>query len=489
MDKTIKVNLGGILFQLDEDAYKMLKDYLQAIDMRLKNTPGGIETLEDIESRIAEIFQSQKNLAGIITKENVSAMIAIIGQPEDFDNSAGAGGDAFSFAQKDKRLQRNLSDSIIGGVCGGIGTYLNIDPVLIRIAFIIFTLFFGIGLLIYAALWIALPAAGVPDRKRMETGMTGFYGQHQKKDSKEGEYRHSSSEPQYRGSSPAGNALNEIFRALGKVVFVILRVLLIILGIALVLAGFLSIIAFVMVIFFKFPASVTADNIGLNVFYLKDFVNLIVDPSVTPWILILAFLIVALPMLALIYWGVKSIFWFRAKDGIFSLAGFLIWIAAIAVLAMILFNEGVSFSQTGKSVRDITRQAPDTLHVLSGQKISDLRSSNYLSLPGEDMNIYFDDYYKELNITPDFDIWQSEDKNASLEIRRRSTGRTRSAAIDKANELVYNYSFSGDSLMLDEYFTVPSGKKWSFDNIEVDLSVPDGTVIHFDEPSGALWHQ
>ncbi len=87
MDKTIKVNLGGILFQLDEDAYKMLKDYLQAIDVRLKNTPGGIETLEDIESRIAEIFQSQKKNAGIITKENVSAMITIIGQPEDFDNT------------------------------------------------------------------------------------------------------------------------------------------------------------------------------------------------------------------------------------------------------------------------------------------------------------------------------------------------------------------------------------------------------------------
>ncbi len=51
------------------------------------------------------------------------------------------------------------------------------------------------------------------------------------------------------------------------------------------------------------------------------------------------------------YWGVKSIFWFQGRDGIFSLAGFLIWIAAIAVLAMILFNEGVSFSQTGKSVR------------------------------------------------------------------------------------------------------------------------------------------
>ena len=56
MDKTIKINLGGTLFQIDEEAYKILRRYLQDIDDRLKNTPGGAETIEDIESRIAEIF-------------------------------------------------------------------------------------------------------------------------------------------------------------------------------------------------------------------------------------------------------------------------------------------------------------------------------------------------------------------------------------------------------------------------------------------------
>jgi phage shock protein PspC (stress-responsive transcriptional regulator) len=491
MDKTIKVNLGGILFQLEEDAYKILRDYLQAIDLRLKNMPGGNETLEDIESRIAEIFQLQKNLAGVITKENVTAMIAMIGQPEDFDNSSDIGSEGFNNTQATRRLQRNPTDSIIGGVCGGIGAYFNLDPVLIRIAFIIFTFFFGIGVLVYIALWIALPGARVPDQKRREPGMSGYPGQSGKKYPKEGEYRYyySSPETQYRGSSPAGNAVNEIFRALGKAFFVILRLMLIILGVALVLAGFLAILAFVMVFFFKFPAFVSGDNIGVNAFYLKDLINLIVDPSVTPWILALAFLVVALPMLALIYWGVKSIFWFRARDGIFSLAGFLIWIASIAVLAMILLNEGVSFSRTGKSVRNLTLQAPDTLNVLSGRKISELSSVNRLSLPGEDLNIYFDDEYKKLKISANFDIELSEDNNAGLEVMRRSTGRTRSEAIDKANELVYNFTFSDDSVILDEYFSVPQDKKWSFDNITIRLSIPDGTVIHFDDPSGALWHQ
>ena len=75
MDKTININIAGTLFQIDEEAFRILRDYLQAINNRFRNVQGGNETIEDIESRIAEIFQSQKGLAGVITKENVEAMI------------------------------------------------------------------------------------------------------------------------------------------------------------------------------------------------------------------------------------------------------------------------------------------------------------------------------------------------------------------------------------------------------------------------------
>jgi len=88
MNKTIKINLGGTLFQIDEEAYQILRRYLQDINDKLKNTPGGSETIEDIELRIAEIFQSQGTAAGVISRENVDSMISIIGKPEDFDTSS-----------------------------------------------------------------------------------------------------------------------------------------------------------------------------------------------------------------------------------------------------------------------------------------------------------------------------------------------------------------------------------------------------------------
>ena len=116
MDKTININLGGILFQVDEEAFRILRDYLQAINNRFAHLQGGHETIEDIESRIAEIFQSQKGSAGAVTKENVESMIGIIGKPEDFDQGwpeqAGP-----SFSSQKKRMFRNPEDKILTRIC------------------------------------------------------------------------------------------------------------------------------------------------------------------------------------------------------------------------------------------------------------------------------------------------------------------------------------------------------------------------------------
>jgi phage shock protein PspC (stress-responsive transcriptional regulator) len=216
MEKTINIDLGGTLFQIDEEAYRILREYLQSITLKFKNVPGGNETINDIESRIAEIFQSQKFTAGVINKENVEAMISIIGKPEDFDQD-GNGEPVHGYTSYQRRkMYRNPDDKIIGGICGGIGTYLNTDPVWFRILFILFALTFGIGFLVYLALWIALPSAATESQKKEMYGSSynlAISGGKEKKP--------------YTATTDVGNAFNEVFRAIGKVLFVIVRIILI----------------------------------------------------------------------------------------------------------------------------------------------------------------------------------------------------------------------------------------------------------------------
>ncbi len=479
MDKTININLGGALFQIDEEAFRILRDYLQAITNRFGNTQGGHETIDDIESRIAEIFQSQKGLAGVVTKENVETMITIIGKPEDFGEGDPETTSSYYTTRK-RRMYRNPDDTIAGGVCSGLAAYLDTDTVIFRILFVLFSLFFGVGLLIYLALWIALPVARTDSQKRDLYG-DSYHKSINKKNAA------GSSVPNFNSSSGIANALNEVFRAVGKVLYVILRIILIMIGVSFVVTGFLSIFSYVMV--FIYPGIFSFDTHGLNLVDIPHFLRYVVNPSYVPWIMILTTLTIVLPLTALIYWGVKMIFWFKARDGVISLAAFVVWVMAVSALAIIGFNEGVNFAHTAKdSSGSVMQHNPDTLYIVSDKKVADLKYENVISIPHDEYSVFINDDRKELYIRPFLDIERSDDNKTQIEIKKRSAGRTQMDAMKKAEELIYNYKFSGDSLIIDEYFTLPSGRKWSADEVSLSLDIPSGTIIKFYKSSKMFVH-
>lgn len=476
MDKTIKINLGGILFQIDEEAYKMLRDYLQAIDRKFRNVQGGSETIEDIEFRIAEIFQSQKGTAGVISRENVEAVISVIGSPGDFDTEGEAAASS-SYDSGPKKLFRNPDDSIIGGVCGGIGAYADTDPVWFRLLFIVSALIFGIGFLVYLALWIALPSANTPSMKREMYGSSRSSFR-----SQDGELA-----PRYQTTSRIGNAFNEVFKAVGKVLFIIVRVLLIILGTSLVLTGFMAILSFIMIFVFEYPGAFSTNIAGADISYLPDFLDYVVSAAAAPWIRGLITLIVIIPFLAMVYGGIRLIFWFRARDGYIWLIALLVWVLSMAALSIIMFNEGVGFAESEKVTgTEYFVGTPDTLYITAGKKISELNAGNEISLPDDDYRVLIDDDKKEIYIRSQLDIRKDEENEANIQITRRSSGRNRLDAIENAERIQYHYMMDGKRLILDEYFSIPTDSKWSFDELHVLVCVPEGTVIYMDRTTESL---
>jgi len=489
MDKTININIAGTMFQIDEEAFRILRDYLNSINNRFKNVQGGHETVEDIETRIAEIFQSQKGIAGVISKENVESMITIIGKPEDFDPDESVT-ERPTYNYTRKRMYRNPDDTIIGGVCSGIGAYLNIDPVLFRILFVLFAIF-GIGFFVYIVMWIALPLARTDSQKRE---MYGNAYHSASKGFTDGTGRSDSSAPLYNSgyynSSGIGNAFNEIFRAIGKVCWVIFRVFMIIFGIFFVITGFLLAVSTIMILVFRFPAVFSPDGIDMQVTYLQDFMGYVVSPASAPWIIGLAAVVFILPMLALIYWGVKMIFWFSAKDGIWSLGAFVLWAMATAALVMILFNEGISFAETGRSTtQTVLSEKPDTLYIVANRNADAMNFEKQFSVPDEDYTIFMNDSLHQLWIPARLNLNIVRDGMAKVEINRKSSARSRSEAVRKAESILYNHSVNNDTIFLDEYFTLPSGSRWTADFLTVKLFVHENTVLHFDNASENLFRE
>ncbi len=160
-----------------------------------------------------------------------------------------------------------------------------------------------------------------------------------------------------------------------------------------------------------------------------------------------------------------------------------------AALSIILFNEGISYVETARSTTsDYFETTPDTLYIVSGARLSEIKYDNEISIPHEEYEIFISDEKKELYIRTFIDIDRSEENTVSLEIYRRSAGRNRNDALRKAEELIYNYRISGDSLIIDEFSRIPPGRKWSFDEVWLRVYAPEGTVIIMDRITENLYH-
>jgi phage shock protein PspC (stress-responsive transcriptional regulator) len=174
MKKVININFQGRVIPIEETAYELLKQYVESLRIYFAKEEGRDEIINDIEGRIAELF-SERLKSGVtcITDDDVNAVMASIGRPADFEaeegetssgTSANTSGSQYvppvqsPVMSGRQRLYRNADDKILAGVCSGLANYLGIDPVIMRIVFVVF---FGVLFWVYIMLWIIVPSKSV----------------------------------------------------------------------------------------------------------------------------------------------------------------------------------------------------------------------------------------------------------------------------------------------------------------------------------------
>ncbi|HKH60864.1 MAG TPA: PspC domain-containing protein [Flavitalea sp.] len=180
MKKVININFQGRVIPIEETAYELLKQYIESLRRYFINEEGRDEIINDIESRIAELFSERlKKGVTCITDEDVNIVITGMGRPEDFDaqeaetiasTTSAQGGKTYTQQESQGgytyttsspgrgKLYRNADDKILGGVCSGLANYLGIDPVIMRIVFVVLI---GALFWVYILLWIIVPSKSV----------------------------------------------------------------------------------------------------------------------------------------------------------------------------------------------------------------------------------------------------------------------------------------------------------------------------------------
>ena len=176
MNKTVNINLAGIFFHIDEDAYLKLQRYLEAIKRSFTDSQGREEIIADIEARISELFtERMKTDRQVISNKEVEEVITIMGQPEDYlvDDEIfedEPNNKHYSNTSKSKKLYRDTDNSYIGGVSAGLAHYFGIDAIWIRLIWILLIFGAGTGVFLYILLWILIPEAKTTAEKLTMTG-------------------------------------------------------------------------------------------------------------------------------------------------------------------------------------------------------------------------------------------------------------------------------------------------------------------------------
>ncbi|HMG81981.1 MAG TPA: PspC domain-containing protein [Ferruginibacter sp.] len=175
MKQVININFHGHVVPIEVSAFDLLKQYTESLSRYFANEEGKEEIINDIESRIGELFQERlKAGSACITDNDVNAIIKSMGRPEEFEDQAPASDQSTAYtkpASMHKRLYRDENDKVLGGVCSGLANYFGIDPIIMRVAFLLVMFAFGTGLLAYIILWVVTPSSSTSEiggaRKRL----------------------------------------------------------------------------------------------------------------------------------------------------------------------------------------------------------------------------------------------------------------------------------------------------------------------------------
>jgi phage shock protein PspC (stress-responsive transcriptional regulator) len=276
MKKTININLAGFVFYIDEDAYETLQKYLNNIRTYLGNTEGREEIIDDIESRIAELFSEKQKQ--VITLTEVNEVIEVMGQPEDYMSEEEP--EEKTAGQSNKRLYRDPDSTVLGGVCSGVGHYLNIDAVWIRLIFLAMV-WSGVSILFYFILWAIIPKAETTAQKLEMKGKAATFSniedyvrkgyENVKDDFKNVDFK-GAGEKAKQGASGffafLGELISKLFSALGKLLSLIANILGKLLGVIILITT----VALIIVLTVSFIIGSFIDiNIGNDLLVLPGF--------------------------------------------------------------------------------------------------------------------------------------------------------------------------------------------------------------------------
>ncbi len=481
MNKTVNINLAGIFFHIDEDAYAKLQHYIDAIRRSLANTQGQDEIIADIEARIAELFAEKiKNERQVISNKEVDEIITIMGQPEDYmvDEEIFEDQPHYSHSHTSgKQWFRDTEHSYIGGVSSGLGHYLRIEPIWIRLLWIILSIASsGAFILIYIALWIFVPEAKTTADKLSMRGEAVNITNIERKiregfEDVAGKVKNVDYE---RFGKQAKSGATSAATGIGAVILFFLNIFVKLIGILLLLIAGTTLIGLFIGLF-------TVGIFGLFDAPWTDYIEMAAIGSPLWLISLLSFFAVGIPFFFLFILGLKILVNKLKSLGTPAKLVLLgLWLLSVIGLAVIGIQQATQRAFDGEviisEVLPVTAQ--DTLY-LAMQSDPRYSSNIYKS----DVKIKYDKDDNKVMYSTDVRlvIKSTRDSIGKIEIVKSAEGSDYKDARTRAENINYSTKFSDNKLFLNSFLTSNLNNNYRDQDVRVILYLPIGSTLYPDK--------
>ncbi len=486
MKKTVKISLGGIAFVIEEDAYVALNEYLTSLKIHLGDSQEANEIYSDIEERAAELFTEKLGSREIVDIEMVTTVIEILGKPEQITDEDDEGASTNTTTKQDvrRRLYRDDENAIIGGVCSGLAAYFNLEPLVFRVIFAALAFAKGFGLIIYIILWALVPRAQTT-RQRMEMRGEDVNLSNLEKNIKREYEEVKKSMKKHRVSDifeSIFSAFGKIFSVIGTILSVIAKIVVVILAIAFISIGLIGLLSTIASVFLG--GVITSLFPAFSGFTVNEVLATTIDMGSMLWVTIPVFFIVAIPLIALIYLGLRMVFRFRARNSVLFVTSASLWIISVAILSFVIFLQARSFTilETVKEEVSLQKSDENIYRLYLYMNEEELEDIDY-----RDDIVLFNEYtiadvkgIPRVIGQPEIFIGKSSSNNFELTIQRKSRGATKLLARRSANNIRFDFNFVGSNLLLNPYYILPQGEKWRAQDLTITIHIPEGKSIYID---------
>jgi phage shock protein PspC (stress-responsive transcriptional regulator) len=487
MKRTLNINIGNSIIHIEEDAFELLTNYLIEVKQHFGKSADDFEIVSDIENRIAEMF-SEMLLAQqkqVIELEDVQVVIGLMGSVKDFedqsdDEPAAAHIPYTTFGER--KIYRDIEEGMVAGVCSGLSHYLKMDVSILRVLAVMSVLLGGSGLIAYLILWVSIPKAVSRSEKMAMRGeavnLQGFKRNFEEElASLKQNFQNANEHLQplvKRSGSFIAEFLEVIGRFLqgsGRIIFKFIAIVIVIMGSVMLLCSVITIAA--LLGFW--------DSAANEIFPLS-----MVDASYFTTFITALFIVIAIPLFALILFSVRVAFNSRPLNKMVTYGLLLIWLAGVSVSIFYVAKVSAEFKEEAEFTQAIPlKPYPGYTLELDRSRFFSKEDSlryrlNAADYAGKVIQNQDDDHFSmPRNVS--IKIERSENGSPSLTQSYGSQGITFEAALNHAKNIKYDFVQKDSVLLFSPELHLKKNANWRDQRVELILRIPEGMKLNIDK--------